>query len=122
MNNNKMTGGYSLLEVLVAIVILAVFSIGGYVGINKSIELNAQTQARIEAQMCVSSIAERLMAEGIESGDTSDISNEYSNAVITVSPALGTVDTTPFYKVTISSEYASGKPPVSINMNIKRVS
>lgn len=58
-------GGYSLVEVLVAIALLAIITIPTYTCLVLSVRLNAKTDEMLKAQLAVSSAVETLMAEGI---------------------------------------------------------
>jgi prepilin-type N-terminal cleavage/methylation domain-containing protein len=71
----KNNGGFSLIEVLVAIVILAAVVIPTCSALVLSHRLNAETDKLMKAQLAVSSAVETLMAEGIPNG-TADTSTD----------------------------------------------
>ena len=62
MKNN---GGFSLMEVLVAIVLLAALVIPTCTGLTLSLRMNARSQELMHAQLTVSSAVESMMATGI---------------------------------------------------------
>lgn len=62
---HKNDQGFSLIEVLVAIVILAAFVVPTCSALVLSARMNAKTQALMQAQLDVSSAVEILMARGI---------------------------------------------------------
>lgn len=62
----KNNQGFSLIEVLVAIVILAAFVVPTCSALVLSARMNAKTQALMQAQLDVSSAVETLMARGIK--------------------------------------------------------
>lgn len=64
--NNKHNAGFSLIEVLVAIVILAAIVVPTCSSLVISHRMNAKTEELMQAQLDVSSAVETLMAEGIK--------------------------------------------------------
>lgn len=62
---NKHDEGFSLIEILVAIVILAAFVVPICGALLMSNEMNTRTDNLMQAQLAVSSAVEILMAEGI---------------------------------------------------------
>lgn len=64
--DNKHNAGFSLIEVLVAIVILAAIVVPTCSSLVISHRMNAKTEQLMQAQLDVSSAVETLMAEGIE--------------------------------------------------------
>jgi prepilin-type N-terminal cleavage/methylation domain-containing protein len=71
---NKHDEGFSLIEILVAIVILAAFVVPICGALLMSNEMNTRTDNLMQAQLAVSSAVEILMAEGIpaETPETND--------------------------------------------------
>ena len=63
---NKHDEGFSLIEILVAIVILTAFVVPTCSALVMSNEMNNRTDALMQAQLAVSSAVETLMAEGIK--------------------------------------------------------
>ena len=64
--NKKNTAGVSLVEVLVAIVILGILSAPVCTSLVLSTRMNVKATELLEAQLAVSSAVETLMAEGIQ--------------------------------------------------------
>ena len=62
----KNDAGFSLVEVLVAIVILAAFVVPTCSALVMSAKMNAKTDALMQAQLDVSSAVETLMAKGVD--------------------------------------------------------
>ena len=62
----KQNAGFSLVEVLVAIVLLGALLVPTCSGLVLSARLNAKTDDLMQAQLAVSSAVETLMAEGID--------------------------------------------------------
>ncbi len=60
------SGGFSLIEVLVAIVILGVIVVPVCQGIVNSVALNRAANEILQARLAVSSAVETLMAEGVQ--------------------------------------------------------
>lgn len=65
---NKHDQGFSLVEILVAIVILAAFVVPTCSALVLTAKMNEKTDDMMKAQLAVSSAVETLMAEGIPSG------------------------------------------------------
>ena len=109
--------GFSLVEVLVSIVILALVVVPLCTGLVMSVRMNAKADALLQAQLAVSSTVEQLMAEGItHASDTYDVVTEggeqkdlfpnttvktsavdgasYYNVIVTSNDGLITVNTT----------------------------
>ena len=74
---NKHDQGFSLIEILVAIVILAAFVVPTCSALVMSNEMNNRTDDLMQAQLAVSSAVEILMAEGIPVGTDLDGSDDY---------------------------------------------
>lgn len=68
--DNKHNAGFSLIEVLVAIVILAAIVVPTCSSLVISHRMNAKTEQLMQAQLDVSSAVETLMAEGIKAEET----------------------------------------------------
>lgn len=81
--NRKLTAGFSLIEVVVAIAILGMVTIPLGGGLVLSHRLNAQSEQMIQARLDVSNAVETLMAEGIAEG--TDYNSRFSNVTITIS-------------------------------------
>lgn len=62
---NKQDGGFSLIEVVLAMVILALIVVPTCTSLVLSFRVNAKAEALLQAQLAVSSAVEELMAKGI---------------------------------------------------------
>ena len=113
---NKHDQGFSLIEILVAIVILTAFVVPTCSALVMSNEMNNRTDDLMKAQLAVSSAVETLMAEGIPSDTPS--TDDYGTATKTVeeqnSDGNGfqevTVETDRFPNVKIKVEQVPEKP------------
>ena len=64
MKRNR-NGGYSLIEILLAIVLLGAIMVPTCTSLVRSVKINDRTDEMMQAQLAVSSAVETLMAEGI---------------------------------------------------------
>ena len=92
----KNNGGFSLIEVLVAIVVLAAVVIPTCSALVLSHRLNAETDKLMKAQLAVSSAVETLMAEGIDA-----TTNNYTDRFEGVEVVATKQETEPYYNVTV---------------------
>ena len=69
---NKQEGGFSLIEVVLAMVILALIVVPTCSSLVLSFRVNAKADAMMQAQLAVSSAVEQLMAVGIDEGRAND--------------------------------------------------
>lgn len=76
----KRSGGFSLIETLVSIVILGAMVVPTCTALVMSIRLNDKTEKMLQAQLAVSSAVETLMAEGISGVKYDSDSGKYSYA------------------------------------------
>lgn len=81
--NRKLTAGFSLIEVIVAIAILGMVTIPLGGGLVLSHRLNAQSEQMIQARLDVSNAVECLMAEGIAEG--TNYNSRFLDVTITIS-------------------------------------
>ena len=95
----KNNAGFSLVEVLVAIVLLGAIVVPTCTGLVLSVRLNEKSKDMMQAQLAVSSAVETLMASGIseEMASKTDI---YPGVEITVKK----VDSQPCYEVTVKDD------------------
>ena len=108
--NNKHNAGFSLIEVLVAIVILAAIVIPTCSSLVLSHKMNAKTEELMQAQLDVSSAVETLMAEGIDAEDVNwkDITIDPNNYEI--EEAEGTLNDNRFQGLNVTVEQIEGEP------------
>ena len=97
----KHNGGFSLIEVLVAISILAIILVPTGTGLVMSFRMNAKANQLMQAELAVSSAVEELMASGIEQTSKADIEVKYPVSV-TITPAY-TAETA-YFAVTVTSD------------------
>ena len=75
----KNDAGFSLVEVLVAIVILAAFVVPTCSALVMSAKMNSKTDALMQAQLDVSSAVETLMAKGVDKDFVDKLNGEEVN-------------------------------------------
>lgn len=104
----KHNGGYSLIEVLIAIAVLGIVTVPATSALITAHRVNVQAENMLTAQLEVSSAVETLMAEGINPryDYQADADNKYPNVNIETSvkatdPTTGTE--LPYYNVTVKS-------------------
>ena len=119
----KHNEGFSLVEVLVAISILALIVIPTCSGIIMSFRMNAKADELMQAQLAVSSAVETLMAEGIEKSSSAYDVETVNGQEIDRFPNVEIVTektnaTDHYYKVTVTS---SVDPNVSVTTSIRAV-
>jgi len=99
----KHNAGYSLIETLVAITVLAIIVVPTCTGMVMSFQLNAKAHQLMQAELAVSSAVEQLMAEGItaESAayDIADGMDRFPRVRVETRQTLGK----PYYNVTVTS-------------------
>ena len=84
MNRNR-NGGYSLIEILLAIVLLGAIMVPTCTSLVMSIIINDRTDEMMQAQLAVSSAVETLMAEGINTDSVTYVKDTFGVEV--TSPA-----------------------------------
>ena len=123
----KNNEGFSLVEVLVAIVILAAIVIPACTSLVLSHRINAKTDSMLRSQLAVSSAAEALMAEGINEeqykykGENTNLGENYG--YIEVSVQNGTEHIDRFLEVLINinrvTENGAEKPYYTVEITSK---
>lgn len=73
---SKHNDGFTLVELLVSIVILAAIVLPTCTSLVLSYRLNAKTEKMMQAQLAVSSTVEKLMAEGIDADRAATVINQ----------------------------------------------
>jgi len=99
----KSTAGYTLVEVMVAIVILGLVTVPMTSGMVAAMKMNNKAEEMMKAQLAVSSAVETLMATGISSTADPDL----PGVDITITPVAIDVDAgeyEPYYQVVVVSE------------------
>ena len=95
----KNNAGYSLVEVVVAIAILALIIVPVSTGMVTAFKMNAKAEQLMQAELAVSSAVESLMANGIDG-----TVETYPN--VTIETDLS--DDGLYYEVTVTSDNVSG--------------
>lgn len=111
----KQNAGFSLVEVLVSIVILALVVVPLCTGLVMSVRMNAKADALLKAQLAVSSEIEKLMATGIDGVPEAENDHIIIEAVQNGS--------SPYYNVTVSYDEdpeTDGEYLVSISTTIRK--
>ena len=120
----KYNEGFSLVESLVAIAVLALIVIPCCSGIVMAFRMNAKADQLMQAQLAVSSAVETLMAEGIEkASDKYDFvgeSDEYPFVSIKTEEVKNGEAVQPYYKVTVTSTI-EGATDISVTTYIRAV-
>ena len=93
----RSNAGFSLVEVLVAIVLLGMMAIPTCTGLVMSVRLNDKTDQVMQAQLAVSSAVETLMAEGID--PDADYDDRFPGVELTIEKDESGM----FYEVTVKS-------------------
>lgn len=114
---HKNNGGYSLIEILIAISILGIIVVPTCQNLLLSLRINEGTEDLIQAQLAVSSAVETLMAEGIGWEDSYDDDVMYDPLTGTTTPGKCHYDDNTlafsedrFPEVTVDTKRVAGKP------------
>lgn len=105
--HQKNNGGFSLIEVLVAIVILGALVVPTCTGLVLSVRLNEKAKDMMQAQLLVSSAVETLMASGIKkASEQYDIESGVDMFPGVTVKTEKQNDNDPFYKVLVTDDRA----------------
>ena len=108
MMKGKHNGGFSLVEVLVAITLMASIVVPVCTGMLVAPRVNAKAEAMLEAKIAVSSAVETLMAEGIDQKKLDDYPNRFAGVDIELT------DKDTYYNVVVKDEFGLVKVETSI--------
>ena len=111
----KNNGGFSLVEILVAMAILASVVIPVCSSMVLAVRVNARAEEMLEARLAVSSAVEEMMAQGISPDDVEEYPVTDGNVKITVTP----VPDKPFYEVTAVYIDDQGRELVAVETAIR---
>ena len=119
----KNNAGFSLIDVLVAIVLLGILVVPTCTSLLFSVRMNERAEEMLQAQLAVSSTVETLMAEGIDPGKTytfpdvdvdvlgkEETGEETFYKVTVTSTEIASVSVTTFIRHDISVPYATTPP------------
>lgn len=102
---HKHNAGYSLVETVVAIAILAIIVTPVSTGMVLAFKMNAKTEQLMQAELAVSSAVETLMSKGIDGTPIAE--GDYPDVTIATEAVKNGEDTL-YYKVTVTSKNATG--------------
>ena len=122
----KTNGGFSLMEVVVAMAVLAIVVVPVCSGMILSARMNAKAEATLQARIAVSSAVETLMAEGISgASDTYDVTSDGEDrfpGVTVITEKEDEEDLKPvYYIVTVFDGSAPDQSLVSVTTKIRAV-
>lgn len=109
MGKLKENGGYSLVELMVAMVILGIITVPVLSGMLVSIKAMSYSEQIMKSQLAVSSAVETLMAEGIDGSKVDGTTGNYvlaDHSDVTITAGKDNVDL-PYYNVTVKSTNGS---------------
>lgn len=119
----KRSGGFSLIETLISIVILGAMVVPTCTALVMTIRLNDKTEKMLQAQLAVSSAVETLMAEGMSGVMYDDSTGEYSYADnfddVNVAVNKDGSENGVYYSITVSDVPAEGEPLVTVTTTIR---
>ena len=98
---HRNNGGFSLVEMLVAIVILGLITVPMLSGMVVAMKTIARSEEMMKAQLAVSSAVETLMADGVVHESTAYRAEDFPNVTILTEFGDGTTD---YFDVTITSK------------------
>ena len=98
---HKNNAGYSLVEVVVAMAILALIIVPVSTGMVTAFKMNAKAEQLMQAELAVSSAVEKLMAKGINGKPIAD--NEYPGVTVTITNPTEDDEEITYYWVTVTS-------------------
>lgn len=106
---HKHNAGYSLVETVVAIAILAIIVTPISTGMVLAFKMNAKTEQLMQAELAVSSAVETLMAEGITGAkDIYDVNADGTDRFLDVTVKTSKEnENDPYYKVEVTHEKLS---------------
>lgn len=114
----KNNGGYSLIEILIAIAVLGIVTIPATTSLLTAHRVNVQAEKMLTAQLQVSSAVETLLAEGIV--DSEDYAEEETTFKVTITKEQAQDGETllPYYNVTVTSTEVDS---VSVTTQIRAI-
>lgn len=113
----KNNGGFSLVEILVAMAILASVVIPVCTSMVLVVRVNGKSEAMLQAKIAVSSAVEKMMAQGIWDSVTKEEIVKDGDVEITITP----VPDKPYYEVTAAYVDDQGRELVAVDTCIRAV-
>lgn len=118
--NKKQDGGFSLIEVVLAMVILALIVVPTCTSLVLSFRVNAKAEALLQAQLAVSSAVEELMADGIVTKDILEIAEDNYGFKMNDDGTINE-DSFPDVKITVTDDGDCYKVDVTDNNDLVTV-
>ena len=119
---NKQEGGFSLIEVVLAMVILALIVVPTCTSLVLSFRVNAKADAMLQAQLAVSSAVEELMAQGIVDQKAEEaITNQHLYDIVPADEDNPETDLFPDVKITVMQEGDCYKVDITDNNDLVTV-
>ena len=119
---NKQEGGFSLIEVVLAMVILALIVVPTCTSLVLSFRVNAKAEALLQAQLAVSSAVEELMAQGIVDQKAEEaITNQHLYDIVPADEDNPETDLFPDVKITVMQEGDCYKVDITDNNDLVTV-
>lgn len=119
----KNNGGYSLVEILIAIAVLGIVTIPATTSLLTAHRVNVQAEKMLTAQLQVSSAVETLMAKGIKNGENfnaleAELNVEILDPTKATDPSTG--EELPYYNVEVRSNM-EGMDDMSVKTCIRAI-
>lgn len=119
---NKQDGGFSLIEVVLAMVILALIVVPTCTSLVLSFRVNAKAEALLQAQLAVSSAVEELMAKGIVDQKAEEaITNQHLYDIVPSNEDNPETDLFPDVKIAVTQDGDCYKVDVTDNNDLVTV-
>lgn len=119
---NKQDGGFSLIEVVLAMVILALIVVPTCSSLVLSFRVNAKAEALLQAQLAVSSAVEQLMAKGIVDQKAEEaITNQHLYDIVPSNEDNPETDLFPDVKIAVTKDGDCYKVDVTDNNDLVTV-
>lgn len=119
---NKQEDGFSLIEVVLAMVILALIVVPTCTSLVLSFRVNAKADAMLQAQLAVSSAVEELMAQGIVDQKAEEaITNQHLYDIVPADEDNPETDLFPDVKITVMQEGDCYKVDITDNNDLVTV-
>ena len=119
---NKQDGGFSLIEAVLAMVILALIVVPTCTSLVLSFRVNAKAEALLQAQLAVSSAVEELMAKGIVDQKAEEaITNQHLYDIVPSNEDNPETDLFPDVKIAVTQDGDCYKVDVTDNNDLVTV-